>query len=319
MGTELTWYVAVPVIALLIHALVGERGGRTSFRVQALLLVSSLPIAHLFRAYAREQEWQDAPMWLPSYLYCFCLGALVGLALEAEREGIITLTRTRRVLGMPGLLLTATVLMLVLTCSPLAGPPGLVTLTFQEQVLRNLFACGLALVLLAAGLFSPPGALLMRLLSTRWMQATGRWSYGIYLWHVPLIVLLWQEVTFPSGVLGLVTWLVVVGSVSCALGAATWVWVEKPAIAWSHSQSLPTPAPEAVVASDVPVTAPATASESPAEALVEAPAEAMAAAPAGPVDAASLDPVPRDPAPSDAEPVEVVPAPAARIGKHRAH
>ncbi len=311
MGTELTWYVALPVLALVTHGVLGRRSGVASFRGQALLLLASVPVASLFMVYARDNQIQDAPMWLPSYLYCFCLGALVSLALEAERAGVVSLGRTRRLLGAPGLLLAATVGLVALCLSPWAGPPGLVELSFQERVLRNFFACGLALVLLAAGLFSRPVALIPRLLTAQWMQAAGRWSYGIYLWHVPLIVLLWENVTFPTGPLGLVTWLGVVGVASCALGAATWVWVEKPAIAWAQQQS-----PPAVAASDAPA---------PVAPVAPAPVAPAPVAPAPVVALAPLDLAPVDPAPAAGVSFDPTPlAPAApetvrRSGKHRAH
>src|SRR5690606_2367483 len=96
---------------------------------------------------------------------------------------------------------------------------------------------GLAVSLLAISVFSGPQAPVVRFMSSRFMQATGRWSYGIYLWHLPLIVLLWEDVAFPTGWWGLAVWLVTVTAISTLLGAATYAWLEVPTMAWSKRQS----------------------------------------------------------------------------------
>ena len=78
-----------------------------------------------------------------------------------------------------------------------------------------------------------PGSPVVRVFSMRWIVAVGRWSYGIYLWHLPVIVILEKDVN-RAGPGGLLLWLAIVLAVSVPLGAATYAWVEKPAIAWSR-------------------------------------------------------------------------------------
>ena len=98
------------------------------------------------------------------------------------------------------------------------------------------FACVTALAVLllvgaAAGRSDSP---VTRIFSVRWLVAVGRWSYGVYLWHLPVIEVLDPLVprSGPGGWLLLTTLTLLV---SVPLGAATFAWVEQPAIAWSRS------------------------------------------------------------------------------------
>ena len=60
----------------------------------------------------------------------------------------------------------------------------------------------------------------------------GRWSYSIYLWHLPVIVILAPHVA-RDGVDGFLLFYGLTLAITVPLGAATYVWVERPAILWS--------------------------------------------------------------------------------------
>jgi peptidoglycan/LPS O-acetylase OafA/YrhL len=62
----------------------------------------------------------------------------------------------------------------------------------------------------------------IRALERRWLTGTGRISYGLYLWHFPLVILVtvqfggwWAAVTYP---------------VALAAALASWRWVEQPSM-----------------------------------------------------------------------------------------
>src|SRR5690606_32691244 len=92
-------------------------------------------------------------------------------------------------------LLAVVVVVIVLCNSSLGGPTAYVPATFSERQLRFVCSTLLAVILLLAAVLSLPGSVQVRLMSSRFLVATGRWSYGIYLWHLPVIVLLENEFT----------------------------------------------------------------------------------------------------------------------------
>ena len=91
------------------------------------------------------------------------------------------------------------------------------------------------------------GSPLSRLLAARWLVAAGRWSYGIYLWHLVVVVVVADVLPRPSGVLGVLVLVTAVLAISIPLGAASWAWVERPAIAWARRGSAGRPRPWAGV------------------------------------------------------------------------
>lgn len=69
----------------------------------------------------------------------------------------------------------------------------------------------------------------------RWAESFGRWSYGVFLWHLPILLFLKGQGLMPSS--GLVTWLLLV-ALSAAIGAANWRFVERPLLARSRGSEI---------------------------------------------------------------------------------
>lgn len=68
-----------------------------------------------------------------------------------------------------------------------------------------------------------------RILDNRPMHALGRWSYGIYIFHVTLGISLSELIGSGTAPLaGLVLLLAMMLAASVALGAASWRWIERP-------------------------------------------------------------------------------------------
>jgi peptidoglycan/LPS O-acetylase OafA/YrhL len=95
------------------------------------------------------------------------------------------------------------------------------------HVLRDLVAaCGFGAVLVAVTCGRAP-----RLLCARPLALVGLWSYGVYLWHVPL--LLWLR---GHGLLPDEAWaaLAVVTPPTLLVAAASWRLLERPAQDWAR-------------------------------------------------------------------------------------
>lgn len=237
MGTEFSWYFALPVIGGVV-ALASRRFLPRHSHVVMGVAVALSAVVTIWWLLWIEHEVPDLagkltyPMWLPAFVVCFMAGALVK-HLEVTRpfrHGSLT----HRIVGNQWVVLAVAAASVVVLVSPLAGPEGYVPLTFGESNVRLASGFALALVLVLGISFGTSSSHLKRWFSTPWLVATGRWSYGVYLWHLPVTVLLYENTTITPGPVGFVIWLAIVTAVSVGLGAVTYAWVEKPAIAWSR-------------------------------------------------------------------------------------
>jgi peptidoglycan/LPS O-acetylase OafA/YrhL len=262
LGTELSWYVALPVMAVA-SAVIARRfsPGRGIWVVVALMSLS-LPISAAWRWWVASEDlgkYFTYGFWLPGYLVCFAGGGLVALLVEAHRADLIPLRRLRAIAEDRWTLIVFAATVTLVGTSTLGGPDGILRpTTFAEHQTRFIAATLLALVLLVAAVLGRPDSPLNLLLSTRWFNAIGRWSYGIYLWHMPIIVILVDFFDFPGGFWGAVLWFVIVLAASVPLSAATYRWVEVPAISWSRGRGLlgrrePVPPPQTSSETDLPL------------------------------------------------------------------
>ncbi|MBI5310058.1 MAG: acyltransferase [Actinobacteria bacterium] len=65
-------------------------------------------------------------------------------------------------------------------------------------------------------------------------EAFGRWSYGVFLWHLPLLLFIKGHGLMPGS--GLATWALLI-AVAAAAGATQWRFVERPLLARSRGSS----------------------------------------------------------------------------------
>ena len=238
LGTELSWYVALPVLGL-IAGLIGRRlTGRRSFYAVVGLLALSLPVTIAWRLFVQNEadslsEKFTWSFWLPGFLICFAAGAAVAHFVEGERAGLIDMARGRRWFSRTWVTVPLMIVIAAIGISPLGGPVEYAPADFVERQVRFGCATLLAVLLLLACILGKPESIVVRFMSTRFMVAMGRWSYGIYLWHLPVIVLLAEDFTHRTGVGGFLLWMTTIFAVTVPLGAATFAWVERPAIDFS--------------------------------------------------------------------------------------
>lgn len=236
LGTEVSWYVVLPLFGWLLGLLGRRVGPRHATRWVVGVFLLSIPVTSAWR------WWLDAtslgasftyPFWLPGFLVCFFGGAAVRHTLEAQRAGLSS-ARALTWLGgsHPGLLVALAFGFAALGDSRLGGPWEYVPATFTERSIRFACSTAVALLLLIGAATAAPGSILERAFSARWLVAVGRWSYGVYLWHLPVITVLVAFLPL-SGPSGFITLYAATLAISVPLGAATYVWIEQPAIEWS--------------------------------------------------------------------------------------
>lgn len=229
--TEVTFYMALPLLARLAARLCGGRRGVRTARVQlALIVAAGLGSLALRCAVAGSPSspTQGATLMvaLPGMLDWFAIGmalAVLRASVEVDRAGGSRLDSLAR---RPGLcvLLGMAVFSAALpsqradTFLPWYGP------------LTHL-ALGVASGLLVLSVIAPEPTRRRRLLCHPLLAWCGTISYGIYLWHLLVLQLLAPHLlpVVPSGSLdrAALAWLVVVaGAVAC--GAASFYLVERP-------------------------------------------------------------------------------------------
>jgi peptidoglycan/LPS O-acetylase OafA/YrhL len=106
---------------------------------------------------------------------------------------------------------------------------------FTDPVLRGallapLSAIGFALVIAAAADGSGPA---MTWLRRRPLAYAGLVSYGLYLWHVPVIVVLDARGALP---VALLPRLITVLAITLAIATVSWRLIEKPVLDWAHGR-----------------------------------------------------------------------------------
>jgi peptidoglycan/LPS O-acetylase OafA/YrhL len=202
LGVEVAFYVVLPVIAFVLR-------GR-------LALLASLVGVTLAWNLATDGSFL-ATKALPAWIGCFAVGMAV--ALWVERGGLGQLGRRGRAAA-----LVAGVGLVVLNgyWHETAAPHD-----FVRAVLGNLpAAAGFALVL--AAVVAGGGA--AAALGSRPLAAIGVVSYGVYLWHVPLLLAGRSLGLLPAA---FVPRLLVAAPVALALGWLSWRAIERPSIEWA--------------------------------------------------------------------------------------
>ncbi|SDM74546.1 Peptidoglycan/LPS O-acetylase OafA/YrhL, contains acyltransferase and SGNH-hydrolase domains [Nocardioides szechwanensis] len=237
LATELSWYVAVPVLLGGAAVVARTRSPKVGFWLTTALLAAAFPVTAAWRWWVHAEDltiYFTYSFWLPGFLAAFACGALVAHLAEGRRAGLVSMGGLGRVAADPWTLLVAALALTLLGTSSLGGPAGFAPRTFAEEQLSFACATLAATILLVGIVFGEPSSPLSRFMGATWLVATGRWSYSIYLWHLPLIVILEADVAYPTGLHGLAYRLALLLALTLPLSAATYAWVERPAIRWSQ-------------------------------------------------------------------------------------
>ncbi|GAA5047469.1 acyltransferase [Nocardia callitridis] len=224
LSVEVAFYLVLPLLAFAVVRLRGRNARWRAPAIIALAVVSScwnfLPVP--------TPDAIHSDNWLPGYLPWFAAGMLlaelVELAAEQRARGVSP--KWLRLLGNQALMWSIAAVAFGLSATDLGGPAGLTHADPWQYVAKMVLG-----TIIGFGLLAP---LVLDDAPHRWLESRvaatiGRWSYGIFLWH--LVVL---SMVFPifgivpfNGRFGYVLVLTVVLTVPIA--AASYALIEEPA------------------------------------------------------------------------------------------
>jgi peptidoglycan/LPS O-acetylase OafA/YrhL len=212
---EISFYLVLPLAAAAAGLVLRRAGRPVRVGVLGLGLVAAALVswAYQFGMLGPAPHSKATALTLPAYLDRFCLGALAAL-----------------------LLIVAGRRLSVWAMLPLAAVPLWLALNSQSHYRYPL--CAIAFALAVLGLAADARAIPSRLLGSTPMVELGRLSYGVYLWHLPLLYLFERAGLIGSG--GLVETAFALAAVTAASVAAaelSYRVVERPALNLSARMS----------------------------------------------------------------------------------
>jgi peptidoglycan/LPS O-acetylase OafA/YrhL len=224
LAVEISFYAVLPLLFWISRKFGGSR------RSQATGLVLAMVVAALVgnvMVHVIAGDNSRALLWMPLYLDWFALGiALAALSVHQGEPARWQLTalgwaRSTATCWVVGLLL------FWLSTLPLAGPRSLVALTTWEWTLRHYLFAGSAFFLLlplVVGSETWPD----RLLGNRVMSWLGEVSYGVYLWHLGLLLAIQRWLGYAPLKGHFAELFLLTTSAATVVAALSWYLVERP-------------------------------------------------------------------------------------------
>jgi peptidoglycan/LPS O-acetylase OafA/YrhL len=223
---EVVFYLSVPILALWMLALSRRRGW--SVRAALTPVVAMIVLGLLAKTLGHLEHLGAVwGMSFPVHADWFAMGMALAVLHAAWETGALRVSRRMRW----GAIVVAVVLTLIATKAQAGGQ-----LDFLDS--QTLMAVAGAL-LLGFVVFAPPEALTVRVLESRPFLAAGIWSYGIFLWHWPLLNELRDRGVTRDGVGGFFFNLGLVLITTLVVAALTYRFVEKPALRRKRSSQPP--------------------------------------------------------------------------------
>ncbi len=214
LAVEVAFYVALPVIAAAMRRVPGW------WRAPVLMSLGVISLG-----------WSVIPFhaavgvnpltWPPAFFSWFVAGMLLAEWSSAPPAWTLHLARRRVLLAVVALIAFG------VAASPLAGPEGLTQAPPHQYAVKIAMGATLAWALLMPLTLDAPGTP-HRILGSPLMVTLGRWSYGLFIWHLAALNMVFTVIgRFPfSGHFPLVLILTLI--FGFAMAAVSYALVESP-------------------------------------------------------------------------------------------
>ncbi|WP_418001776.1 acyltransferase family protein [Mycobacterium sp. PDNC021] len=214
LSVEMAFYLVVPLLALLAAKL------RPRLRVPVIAGVALLSFGW---GYLPIPAYHGAnPLtWLPAYASWFAVGMLLAEWMFRPYSWLHQLARQRTIL------MIVAVAAFLVAASPLALPAGHHHATLGQFIARTALGAVVAGALLAPLVLGAPDDQ-HRVLGSAPMVTLGRWSYGLFLWHLAaldMVLAMVGPTSFP-GALPVV--MVLTTTFGLAVAAVSYALLEEP-------------------------------------------------------------------------------------------
>jgi acetyltransferase len=187
LSVEVTFYLALPILALL------ARRVPVRVRIPAIAALGALSWAWAWVPICsgHTQSGINALNWPPAFFSWFAAGMLLAEWVHSPIGLPHRLARRR----VPMAVLV--VLAYLVAASPLAGPAGLAVGSDLQFAVKAAMGSVVAWALVAPLVLDRPDTP-HRLLGSTAMVTLGRWSYGLFIWHLAALAMVFPVIgTFP--------------------------------------------------------------------------------------------------------------------------
>lgn len=214
LSVEASFYLALPILALLTR--------RISVRARVPVIAAAVVISWAWGWVPVHTGSGVNPLtWPPAFFSWFAAGMLLAEWSYSRISLPHRLARSRLTMAV------MTLLAYLVAVSPLAGPEGLVPGTATQFAVKMAMGSLVAFALVAPLVLDRPETL-HRVLGSTGMVTLGRWSYGMFVWHLAALAMVFPVLgAFPfTGRMLMVLMLTLI--FSFAIAAVSYALVESP-------------------------------------------------------------------------------------------
>nr|WP_040751586.1 acyltransferase [Nocardia transvalensis] len=226
LSVEVAFYLLLPLLAV---AVVWLRGPAARWRIPVVLGLGIVSLGWNFLP-VPTPDAIHSDNWLPGYLPWFAAGMLLAELVENDAVRPDTARAGwRRIAGNRWIMWPTALIAFLLAATDLAGPAGL----DRGQPWQYAMKMGLG-ALIGFGLLAP---LVLGDASHRWLESRvaatiGRWSYGIFIWHLAVLAMVFPVFGFIPFQRSFLHVLALTVAFTLPLAAASYALIEEPVRHW---------------------------------------------------------------------------------------